>query len=89
MVNSIQKKISSTEGDFLGKVKIGSKDVVIPKEHSFKLRCTTHCGPVSNTTLALFEPNLSLDLESDLVVDEGIVVLEPGKTKILIPVSNL
>ena len=36
----------------------------------------------------LFESNLGLDLESGLVVGEGVVVLERGKRKVGVPVCN-
>ena len=48
----------------------------------------SRCGPVNEDTAALFQPNSQLDLESGLVLGEGIVMLERGKQKLVIPVSN-
>ena len=37
----------------------------------------------------IFQPNLNLDLECGLVIGEGIMLIERGKTaRFLVPVSN-
>ena len=62
LVNLIEKKVSCKEPEGLGDVKIGSKDIVIPKGRNFKLKCVSHCGPVNVDTPVMFQPDLNLDL---------------------------
>ena len=88
VVNLIQKKSECEKPECLGEVKTGKKDVIVPKGRNLKMKCVTRCGPVNGDTAVLFEPNLGLDLESGLVVGEGVVVLERGKTKVVVPVCN-
>ena len=88
IVNLIQKKAERSECETLGDVKVGGKDVVVPRGSNLKLKCITRCGPVKEDTAVMFQPDLQLDLESGLVVGEGIVMLERGKTKLVVPVSN-
>ena len=88
LVNLIQKKANCDEPDCLGGVKTGNKDVVIPKGRNLKLHCVARCGPVNGDTAVMFEPNLNHDLHSGLVIGEGVVTLERGKLKLIIPVSN-
>ena len=81
--------MGSDQPESLGDVKIGRKDVVVPKGRNFKLKCVSHIGPVNADTPVMFQPNLNMDLHSGLVVGEGIMLLERGKTaKFLIPVCN-
>ena len=87
IVNLIQKKAERSENETLGEVKVGGKDVVVPRGSNLKLKCIARCGPVKDTAV-MFQPDLLLDLESGLVVGEGIVMLERGKTKLVVPVSN-
>ena len=89
LVNLIESKVVVDQPESLGNVNIGGKDVV-PKGRNLKLKCICRCGPVSSDTPVLFQPNLNLDLSnSRLVIGEGVVVLERGKTvNCLIPVSN-
>ena len=88
IVNLIQKKAERSECETLGEVKVGGKDVVVPRGCNLKLKCIARCGPVREDTAVMFQPDLQLDLESGLVVGEGIVMLERGKTKLVVPVSN-
>ena len=89
LVNLIEKRAtSSDELGSLGEVNLGGKDVVVPKGQNLKLKCVCRCGPLSSDTVAMFQPDLQLDLDSGLVVGEGIVVVERGKRKLVVPVSN-
>ena len=89
LVNLIERKVTADVPENLGDVSIGVKDVVIPKGRNFRLKCVSNCGPVDADTPVMFQPDLSLDLDSGLVVGEGIMLLERGRTsKFSIPVSN-
>ena len=79
LVNILQVKANRTEPESLGNVNVGGKDVVIPKGQNLKLKCTARCGPIGGDTAVLFQPNLDMDLESGLVLGEGIVMLEGEK----------
>ena len=87
LVNLIEKKVTSDQPENLSDVYLGGKDVVVPKGKNLKLKCVCRV-PVSENLVAMFQPNLQLDLTSGLVVGEGIVVVERGKTKLVVPVSN-
>ena len=88
VVNFIQTNAVVEKPEQLGIVKTGNKNVVIPKGRNLKMKCVAKCGLVNEDTPVLFEPNLGLDLESGLVVGEGVVVLERGKRKVVVPVCN-
>ena len=89
LVNMIQKKVNSVENECLGSVKIGTKDVVIPKGRSVKLKCISHCGPVSTDVPVIFQPEMNLELQHDLVIGDGVMSLKKGQTsRFVIPVSN-
>ena len=89
LVNLIEQRVTSDVPEILGDVKIGVKDIVIPKGRNFRLKCVSSCGPVNEDTPVLFQPDLSLDLDSGLVVGEGVMLLERGRTsRFSIPVSN-
>ena len=88
LVNLIQKKVDCTKQSF-DEVKTGKKDVLIPRGRNLKMKCISHYGTVEENTPVVFQPNLKLDLESGLVVGEGIMTVKRGKTaKFLVPVSN-
>ena len=75
LVNLIQQRQQNPEPDVLGDVKL-NKTVVIPGGTSLKVNGISHCGPVSEDMVVLFQPNLQLDLvNSGLVVGEGIMRL--------------
>ena len=78
LVNLIQKKVSCIEPESIGDVKVGNKDIVIPKGRNMKMRCISHCGPVNEDIPVIFKSNLNL--ESGLVVGEGVMLIERGKT---------
>ena len=89
LVNPIEQLVTADVPEILGDVKIGVKDVVIPKGRNFRLKCFSNCGPVNEDTPVLFQPDLLLDLDSGLVVGEGVMLLERGRTsRSSIPVSN-
>ena len=79
LVHLIQKKVSCAEPESIGDVKVGNKDIVIPKGSNLKMKCVSHCGPVKGDTPVIFQPNLNLDLECGLVIGEGIMLVERGK----------
>ena len=89
LVNLIQNKVSCIEPESIGDVKVGNKDIVIPKGRNLKMRCISQCRPVNEDIPVIFQPNLNLDLESGLVIGEGVMLIERGKTsRFLVPVSN-
>ena len=78
IVNLIEKRTDDAGNESLGDLKIWGRDrdVVVPRGCNMKLKCVTHCGPVEEDTAVIFQPNLQLDLAHELVVGEGIVMLE-------------
>ena len=89
LINMIQKKVSYTEPESIGGVKVGRKDIVIPIGTNMKMKCISHCGPIRVDTPVIYQPNLKLDLKYNLVIGEGIVIAKGGKnTQFLVPVSN-
>ncbi|MCH2405040.1 MAG: hypothetical protein MK200_02450, partial [Nitrosopumilus sp.] len=89
LINMIQKKTSCDEVENLADVKVGNKDIVIPKGMSMKMKCISHCGPVLNDIPVIFQPDVKLELQSDLIIGEGVMTVKKGKTtRFLVPVSN-
>ena len=43
------------------------------------MKCVSHCGPGNGDTPLIFQPDLNLDLECDLVIGKGIMLVERGK----------
>ena len=58
VVNIIQSKVDRPDDESWGDVKIGGKDVVVPRGCNKKVKCVSRCGPVNEDTAALFQPNL-------------------------------
>ena len=89
IINLIQKKIEDPEPEYIGIVKTGSKNVIIPKGISMKISCISHCGTVAKDMPVIFQPNLELDLQNDLIIGEGVITVDKGKTcRFVVPVSN-
>ena len=53
LITMIQKKVSYDETENLGDVKVGSKDIVIPRGTNMKMKCISHCVPVRVDNLKL------------------------------------
>ena len=89
LVNLIQEKFSGPVDEEVGIAKTGCKKVIIPKGSNVKITCISHCGTIVEDTPVIFQPDLALDLQNELVVGEGIIELKRGKTcRFVIPVSN-
>ena len=89
LVTMIQKKVSYDEPESLGDVKVGRKDIAIPRGTNLKMKCISHCGPLRVDTPVIFQPEAKLELHCDLVIGEEIMLAKGGKTTIfLVPVSN-
>ena len=79
LVTMIQKKVSYDEPESLGDVKVGRKDIVIPRGTNLKMKCISHCGPLRVDTPVIFQPEAKLELHCDLVIGEGIMLAKGGK----------
>ena len=75
LVNCIQSRSQDTGTTA---VKIGKRDVMLPKGEASKVKCQIHFGPVPEGMPVIFEPKEDSDLPDGLELGEELTKIAPG-----------
>ena len=70
-------------------VRVGKKDVMVPKGQSVRVKCRVHLGPVAEELPIIFEPKEEGDLPEGLQLSEELSKIAPGtSSQVTILVHN-
>ena len=75
VVNLIQSRSQDTG---TSAVKVGKRDVMLPKGEATKVKCQVHFGPVPEGMPMIFEPNGDSELTEGLELGEELTKITPG-----------
>ena len=75
VVNLIQSRSQDTG---TSAVKVGKRDVMLPKGEPTKVKCQVHFGPVPEGMPVIFEPNGDSELPEGLELGEELTKITPG-----------
>lgn len=75
LINLIQ---SRTQDTGTAAVKVGKRDVMLPKGEATTVKCQTHLGPVPEGMPVIFEPKEDSELPDGLELGEELTKITPG-----------
>ena len=86
LVNLIRTR---TEDAGTSVVRVGRRDVMVPREKSLKVKCRVHLGPVTEELPIIFEPKAESDIPEGLELSEELGRIIPGtSSQVTILVHN-
>ena len=86
LVNLIQTRSQDTGTTA---VKVGKRDVMLPKGEATKVKCRIHLGPVPEGMPMIFEPKEESEIPDGLEVSEELTKISPGtSSQVTILVRN-
>ena len=75
LVNLIQ---SRSQDPGTATVKVGKRDVMLPKREATKVKCQIHFGPIPEGMPMIFEPKEDSELPDGLELSEELTKITPG-----------